>query len=62
MERNSCHSRHRLRWKKASQPKDTQMENLSSAGCSFKTVQDWKGAVFMGHAVATCSLYLEILK
>jgi len=38
------------------------MESLSLAVCSFKTVQDCKGAVFMGHAVATCSLYLGILK
>jgi len=42
--------------------KHTQIESLSSAVCSFKTAQDWKGAVFMGHAVATCTLYLGILK
>jgi hypothetical protein len=62
MERNwlFCHSRQRLRWKKAScQLKDTWVERLLSVICSFKTVQEWKSTVCIEHAFATCSLYLE---
>jgi len=57
-----CHSGQTEVEESFSAKRHTQMESLSSAVCSFKTVQDWKGAVFMGHAVATCSLYLGILK